>query len=361
MGSTQAVAETAVAVERPDLADFVAEFDDTLRACLMRDTRLDRAAAEDALQTAYERALRHQDRPCTVRELVSWVLTVARNAAVDEQRSQLRRVRLTTDLARHARLRVRDIAEDVASRDHCRAVVADVTSLPSPERDVFVLKVRDGLTVGQIAALLDLPERRVRYLLAQARRSVDDAEEARNRLARRSASLTALCALRRLRAIAAPAALSMSMILLVNPPTVVLPAAAQTQPLVSRPTVSPPHRGGGVAMTGNTAAIAGPRAPVPPSAQPTSGGQPHPRLRVEASACAPTVGCVGTTDHKPPATGRGRAYVYVPGIAGQPGRYVYADPPGPDACSYMPSTDYTGCVPASSDPSPTPTPTPESR
>ena len=355
MGSTQAVAPPTGAVERPDLAEFVEEFGDTLLACLIRDTRLNRAAAEDALQTAYERALRHQDRPCTVRELVSWVLTVARHAAVDEQRSQLRRVRVTTDLARHSRLRVRDIAEDVVNRDHCRAVVADVTALPAPARDVFVLKVRDGLTIGQIATLLNLPERRVRYLLMQARRAVSAVEEGRNRVARRSASLPGLCALRRLRAIAAPAALSMTAILLVNPPTVVLPTVAQTQPLARPHAVVPPRRGGGVRPTGGTAAISRPVAPLAPSARPTQ-AQDRPRLRVEASACAPTVGCVGTTDHKPPPAGRGRAYVYVPGVAGQPGRYVYADPPGPDACSYMPSTDYTGCVPASPDPSPTPTP-----
>jgi hypothetical protein len=288
---------------------------------------------------------------------VSWVLTVARNAAVDEQRSQLRRVRVTTDLARRSRHRVRDIAEDVVNRDHCRSVVADVTALPAPARDVFVLKVRDGLTIGQIAALLNLPERRIRYLFTQARRAVDAAEEGRNRAARRSASLPALCALRRLRAIAAPAALSMTAILLVNPPTVVLPTVAQTLPLVRPHTVVPPGRGGVVTATGGADVITGPVAALPPSARPTP-LRNRPRLHVEASACAPTIGCVGTTEHKPPPAGRGRAYVYVPGVAGQPGRYVYADPPGPDACSYMPSTDYTGCVPASPDPSPTPTPTP---
>jgi hypothetical protein len=180
---------------------------------------------------------------------------VARNAAINEQRGHLRRARLTSDLARRARHSVRDIADEVVNRHDYEAVFADVTALPQRQRDPLALHVRDDLTVAQIAVLLDLSPRTVRYLLGQARTSIDSAEERRNRLSQRVTSLAGFDALRRLRTVTLSAGVTMSALVLVTLPTIVPYVGASTRRWVPPEAALPRRaadlvgaRGSGVAM-----------------------------------------------------------------------------------------------------------------
>ncbi len=122
----------------------------------------DRAAAEDVVASAFERALRKRRTfdPRRGSER-AWVFGIARNAALDELRRRGRVVALRDEPA-----------EDVAAPDDDAArratVRAAVTRLEPRDRELVALKFHGGLGNGEIAAVLGVSESTVGTRLHRA-------------------------------------------------------------------------------------------------------------------------------------------------------------------------------------------------
>lgn len=124
------------------------------------------AAADDATQATYVRALRSLHRFRGESTLRTWLIGVARNTCLDERRSLARRIRA---------------AERIAEQpvDDPRSVVAATTSVEleelvaqlSPDRrEAFVLTQVLGFSYEDAAELLDCPIGTIRSRVARARR-----------------------------------------------------------------------------------------------------------------------------------------------------------------------------------------------
>jgi RNA polymerase sigma factor (sigma-70 family) len=119
----------------------------------------DRGAAEDVAQEAFVRAWRHATTYDPRRGAVSsWLLTIARNLAID--RARLRGSRPVEPEFIVSQLDHRDGADDVdvagrvAERDQLRGLLA---ALPPPQRRALVFSVYFGRTAKEIAELDGTP------------------------------------------------------------------------------------------------------------------------------------------------------------------------------------------------------------
>ncbi len=120
----------------------------------------DRAAAEDVVAQAYERAYRKRRTydPARGSER-AWLFGIARNAALDE----LRRRRRVVPLVHDEGLPAPD--EDRDTRATVRAAVA---ALPPRDRELVALKYHAGLANAEIARVLGLSESNVGTRLHRA-------------------------------------------------------------------------------------------------------------------------------------------------------------------------------------------------
>lgn len=113
----------------------------------------DRAAAEDVVAQAFERAYRkrrsYDPRRGSER---AWVFGIARNAALDELRRRKRTVALTVD---PAELVTGDDPDDAARRATVRAAL---TRLEPRDRELVALKFHGGLTNAEVAKVTGLSE-----------------------------------------------------------------------------------------------------------------------------------------------------------------------------------------------------------
>lgn len=122
----------------------------------------DRGAAEDVAQEAFLRAWRHADLFDPRKgSAASWLLTLARNAAVDAARAHGRRPALSMDpeaLARLDRVAVEPgPAEAALASDDARRLRAAVAELPAPQRRALVLASWHGATAAQVAEVEGIP------------------------------------------------------------------------------------------------------------------------------------------------------------------------------------------------------------
>lgn len=163
-----------------DTAAFGALFDRyadaVYRYCFRRTG--DWAVAEDLVSVVFFEAWRRR-RDVQLRggRLLPWLLGVATNVLRNQRRS-LRRYRAA--LARIPPLSPeRDFADDLAERVDAeramRAVLAEVHRLPQGEQEVIGLCVWEGLTSGEAAEALGIPEATVRTRLFRARARLREA------------------------------------------------------------------------------------------------------------------------------------------------------------------------------------------
>ena len=127
--------------------------------------------AEDAVQEAFLRVLRHRDTLAEVRDYRVWLIRIVWNIVLDRKRraktrpetddvSELARVLPSTGLS----------AEELASAaEHHAHVLGCVEQLPAKEREVLLLSAFEELTSVEIAAVLDITESSVRSRLFRAR------------------------------------------------------------------------------------------------------------------------------------------------------------------------------------------------
>ena len=129
------------------------------------------ADAEDAVQEAFMRVLRHRETLDEVRDQRVWLIRIVWNIVLDRKRRAKTRPE-TDDVAELARvLPVGGLSaeERVAAAQHHARVLACVEQLPAKERQVLMLSAFEELTSVEIASVLGITESSVRSRLFRAR------------------------------------------------------------------------------------------------------------------------------------------------------------------------------------------------
>jgi RNA polymerase sigma-70 factor (ECF subfamily) len=132
--------------------------------------------AEDAVQEAFLRVLRHRDTLDEVRDRRVWLIRIVWNIVLDRKRRSKTRPE-TDDVAELARVLPSSglSAEQIASAaQHHAHVLACVEKLPAKERQVLQLSAFEELTSVEIAQVLSITESSVRSRLFRARNLMAD-------------------------------------------------------------------------------------------------------------------------------------------------------------------------------------------
>lgn len=129
------------------------------------------ADAEDAVQEAFLRVLRHRDTLDEVRDHRVWLIRIVWNIVLDRKRRAKTRPE-TDDVAELARVLPANglsAEERAAAAQHHAYVLACVEQLPPKEREVLQLSAFEELSSVEIAAVLSITESSVRSRLFRAR------------------------------------------------------------------------------------------------------------------------------------------------------------------------------------------------
>jgi RNA polymerase sigma-70 factor (ECF subfamily) len=127
--------------------------------------------AEDAVQEAFLRVLRHRQTLTEVRDHRVWLIRIVWNIALDRKRRAKTRPETddVTELARVLPSTGLSAEELAAAAQHHARVLACVEQLPAKEREVLLLSAFEELTSVEIAAVLSITESSVRSRLFRAR------------------------------------------------------------------------------------------------------------------------------------------------------------------------------------------------
>jgi RNA polymerase sigma-70 factor (ECF subfamily) len=129
------------------------------------------ADAEDAVQEAFLRVLRHRDTLDEVRDHRVWLIRIVWNIVLDRKRRAKTRPE-TDDVSELARVLPSNglSAEQIASAaQHHAKVLGCVDKLPAKERQVLMLSAFEELSSVEIAEVLGITESSVRSRLFRAR------------------------------------------------------------------------------------------------------------------------------------------------------------------------------------------------
>ncbi len=129
------------------------------------------ADAEDAVQEAFVRVLRHRDTLGEVRDHRVWLIRIVWNIVLDRKRRAKTRPETddVADLARVLPMKGLSAEAHAAAAQHHAHVVACVDQLPAKERQVMMLSAFEELSSVEIAAVLEISESSVRSRLFRAR------------------------------------------------------------------------------------------------------------------------------------------------------------------------------------------------
>ena len=156
--------------EEETLAALVSQYSGTLYRVAFSVLR-NAADAEDAVQEAFLRVLRHRDTLHELRDQRVWLIRIVWNIVLDRKRRAKTRPE-TDDVADLARVLPAEglSAEQLASAaQHHAHVLACVEQLPAKERQVIMLSAFEELTSVEIASVLNITESSVRSRLFRAR------------------------------------------------------------------------------------------------------------------------------------------------------------------------------------------------
>lgn len=162
-------------VEEATLAALVNQYAGTLYRVAYSVLR-NSADAEDAVQEAFVRVLRHRDTLDDVRDRRVWLIRIVWNIVLDRKRRAKTRPE-TDDVEELARVLPSGglSAEQIASAaQHHAHVLACVDKLPAKERQVLMLSAFEELSSVEIAAVLGITESSVRSRLFRARNLMAD-------------------------------------------------------------------------------------------------------------------------------------------------------------------------------------------
>ena len=162
--------EARRAEEEQALAALVSQYAPTLYRVAYSVLR-NAADAEDAVQEAFLRVLRHRETLGEVRDQRVWLIRIVWNVVL--VRKRLMKTRPETDdvveLARVLPAEGLSADERVAAAQHHAHVLACVEQLPAKERQVMMLSAFEELSSVEIAAVIGITESSVRSRLFRAR------------------------------------------------------------------------------------------------------------------------------------------------------------------------------------------------
>ncbi len=127
--------------------------------------------AEDAVQEAFVRVLRHRETLADVRDQRVWLIRIVWNIVLDRKRRAKTRPETddVSELTRVLPAKGLSAEELAAAAQHHARVLACVEQLPAKEREVMLLSAFEELTSVEIAAVLSITESSVRSRLFRAR------------------------------------------------------------------------------------------------------------------------------------------------------------------------------------------------
>ncbi|HXQ88649.1 MAG TPA: RNA polymerase sigma factor [Solirubrobacterales bacterium] len=131
--------------------------------------------AQDALQNTMIKVMRALPGEERKIELKPWLYRIAHNEAID----LLRRRRETRQLDAEQAAPGHGLAEDAATRERLRRLLADLRELPERQREVLVMRELSGLEFEEIGAALGTSDAVARQTLYEARQSLRQMEEGR--------------------------------------------------------------------------------------------------------------------------------------------------------------------------------------
>src|SRR5580698_10213937 len=127
--------------------------------------------AEDAVQEAFLRVLRHRDTLGEIRDHRVWLIRIVWNIVLDRKRRAKTRPETddVADLARVLPSKGLSAEEQAAAAQHHAHVLGCVERLPAKEREVLLLSAFEELNSVEIATVLGITESSVRSRLFRAR------------------------------------------------------------------------------------------------------------------------------------------------------------------------------------------------
>jgi RNA polymerase sigma-70 factor (ECF subfamily) len=130
--------------------------------------------AEELVQEAFVRLVRHAPRLADDTRLGAWLFTVTRNLWISHRRwAWIDGTRLL-ELAWGPRGGTTSPADAYAASEAQKRVERAVAALPDPQREVFLLVVGEGLDPAEAAGVLGITPEAARQRLARARRAVEE-------------------------------------------------------------------------------------------------------------------------------------------------------------------------------------------
>jgi RNA polymerase sigma-70 factor (ECF subfamily) len=127
--------------------------------------------AEDAVQEAFVRVLRHRDTLGEIRDHRVWLIRIVWNVVLDRKRRMKTRPETddVSDLARVLPAEGLSAEDRAAAAQHHAHVLSCVEQLPEKERQVLMLSAFEELNTVEIAGVLGVTESSVRSRLFRAR------------------------------------------------------------------------------------------------------------------------------------------------------------------------------------------------
>lgn len=141
---------------------------------LLRLTR-DFHQAEDLTQEAVLKVWKHRRKLKDVRKLKVWMLRIARNLTFDEHRQQQRRPAQEAGLEGLADPWILPPEQAAILTEEEQNIRTLVDSLPGQQREVLHLTAAEGLTLAQIAEVLNITRNSAKVSLCTARKRVREA------------------------------------------------------------------------------------------------------------------------------------------------------------------------------------------
>ena len=127
--------------------------------------------AEDAVQEAFVRVLRHRDSLSEVRDQRVWLIRIVWNIVLDRKRRAKTRPETddVSELARVLPASGLSAEERAVAAQHHAHILGCVEQLPAKEREVLMLSAFEELSSVEIASVLGITESSVRSRLFRAR------------------------------------------------------------------------------------------------------------------------------------------------------------------------------------------------
>jgi len=154
------------------LVDQTSPLVSSIALAIVRDLELSRDVAQEVFLAVW-RDLRNLRNPAS---FLPWLRQIARNRAKIALRTQWRRRKLGETGLDEMLAAVTDArpgtAEQMIADEQRLALAAALSNLPGETREVLTLFYREGESVAQVAALLDLTEAAVRKRLSRARQAL---------------------------------------------------------------------------------------------------------------------------------------------------------------------------------------------